>query len=56
VALCLFIANSAHWITLNGRLEGRIAKLKTLIYCGLASCTEGQAGRLHYRTGQWAAH
>jgi len=22
---------------------------------GLASCTQGRAGRLHYRTGQWAA-
>ena len=38
-----------------GGLEGRVAKWKTWIFYGLASCTEGQAGRLHYRAGQWAA-
>ena len=38
-----------------GGLEGHVANWKTWIFQGKASCT-GRAGRLHYRTGQWAAH
>jgi len=53
-----------HWtkplwrITLNGGpgwLERCVAEWKTWIFRGLASCTNRWAGRLHYRTGQWAA-
>ena len=39
-----------------GGLEGRVAKWKTWIIHGLASCTEERAGSLHYRTGRWVAH
>jgi len=48
-------------ITLNGGPVGRAGWRAVLpnekqIFHGLGRCTEGQAVRLHYRTGQWAAH
>ena len=36
-------------------MEGCVAKWKIWIFHGLASCTEGRAGRLHHRIGKWAA-
>jgi len=33
-----------------------VLPMKNMNFQWGACCTEGQAGRMHYRTGQWAAH
>jgi len=39
-----------------GWAGGPCLQMNNIIFHGLASCAEGWAGRLHNRTGQWAAH